>query len=207
MGNVVDVSVWCVSDDRIVSRCDVEAIGGAAVGLTRSGDAADFIPLVDAGATKGSNGHVLVVDTSKRGHVHVGSLLCGGIYKPNPNAGLVLMGRKFSGVSGEFVGDAELGPKLIMCDSLPEPCPRLFGAITQQLTKVGVVTRSCRRRRQMQVVAVRVVWCLEVELAKTQIDAVNTDVINKESARPWSIEGAVLCVSYPVLGIYFGRRR
>ena len=48
---------------------------------------------------------------------------------------------------------------------------------------------------------------MEDELAKTQIDAVNTDVINKESARPWSVEGEVLCVSYSVLGIYFGRRR
>jgi hypothetical protein len=59
----------------------------------------------------------------------------------------------------------------------------------------------------MKVLEVRVVWCLEDELAKTQIDAVNTDVINKESARPWSDEGEGLCVSYSVLGIYFGRRR
>jgi len=51
------------------------------------------------------------------------------------------------------------------------------------------------------------VWCLADELAKTQIDAVNIDVINKESARPWSVEGEVLCVSDSVLGIYFGRRR
>ena len=48
---------------------------------------------------------------------------------------------------------------------------------------------------------------MENELAKTRIDAVNTDVINKESVRPWSVEGEVLCVSYSVLGIYFGRRR
>ena len=103
--------------------------------------------------------------------------------------------------------DLELGPKIIMCDSLPERSPRRFDAIIQQLTKVGVVIRRCRRRRKRPEWEVRVGWCLEDELAKTQIDAVNIEVINKESARPWSVEGEVLCVSYSVLGIYFGRRR
>jgi hypothetical protein len=32
MWNVVDVSVWCVSDDSLVSRCDAEASGEAAIG-------------------------------------------------------------------------------------------------------------------------------------------------------------------------------
>jgi len=125
--------------------------------------------------------HVLVVGTSKRGHVHVVGMLC-------------------DGVEG-CVGDLELGP---LCDSLPEGCSRFLDVIIQQLTKVGVVT--CRRGRKMQVLEVRVVWCLEDELAKTQIDAVNIEVINTESARP-SVEGEVRCVSYSVLGIYFGRRR
>ena len=70
---------------------------------------------------------------------------------------------------------------------------------------VDVATR--RRGRTVQVLEVRGGWRVENELAKTQIDAVNTDVINKESVRPWSVEGEVLCVSYSVLGIYFGRRR
>ena len=94
---------------------------------------------------------------------------------------------------------------MIMCDSPPEGCSRLFDAITQQLTMVDVATR--RRGRTVQVLEVRGGWRVENELAKTQIDAVNTDVINKESVRPWSVEGEVLCVSYSVLGIYFGRRR
>ena len=62
----------------------------------------------------------------------------------------------------------------------------------------------------VQVVEVRGGWRVENELAKTQVDAVNTDVMNTESVRPWSVEsveGEVLCVSYSVLGIYFGRRR
>ena len=96
-------------------------------------------------------------------------------------------------------------PIMIKCDSPPEGCPRPFDAITQQLTMVDVATR--RRGRTVQVLEVRGGWRVENELAKTQIDAVNTDVINKESVRPWSVEGEVLCVSYSVLGIYFGRRR
>ena len=99
-------------------------------------------------------------------------------------------------------------PKMILCDSLPEGCSRLFDDITQQLTMVEVATR--RRGRKVQVLEVRGGWRVENELAKTQIDAVNTDVMNTESVRPWSVEsveGEVLCVSYSVLGIYFGRRR
>ena len=149
--------------------------------------------------------HVLVVGTPKGGHVHVGSLLCGGIYKPNPSAGLVLMGRKFSGVSGGAWFTWNWDQKMIMCDSPPEGCSRLFDDITQQLTMVDVATR--RRGRTVQVLEVRGGWRVENELAKTRIDAVNTDVINKESVRPWRVEGEELCVSYSVLGIYFGRRR
>jgi len=169
---------WSVVEDGQTWRCETQI---SAEGHSRMCDAEDFIPLVDAGATKGSNGHVLVVGTSNGGHVHVVGMLC-------------------NGVQGG-VDHLELGP---LCDSLPEGCSRFLDVIIQQLTKVGVVT--CRRGRKMQVLEVRVVWCLEDELAKTQIDAVNIEVINTESARP-SVEGEVRCVSYSVLGIYFGRRR
>jgi len=193
---------WSVVEDGQTWRCETQI---SAEGHSRMCDAEDFIPLVGAGATKGSNGHVLVVGTSKRGHVQVGSLLCGGIYKPNPNAGLVLMGRKFSGVSGGAWGTWNWAKKKLCATASHRVEHGHLMRPHKQLTKMGVVT--CRRGRKMQVLEVRVVWCLEDELAKTQIDAVNTDVINKESARPWSVEGEVLCVSYPVLGIYFGRRR
>ena len=121
----------------------------------------------------------------KGGHVHVGGGLCSE--------------------SGSAWVTWNWVPKIYMCDSLPEGCSRLFDDITQQVTMVDVATR--RRGRKVQVLEVRGGWRVENELAKTQIDAVNTDVINKESVRPWSVEGEVLCVSYSVLGIYFGRRR
>jgi hypothetical protein len=244
----------------LTRRYDAEEIGGAVFGL---GAAGGFIPLVDAGATKGSNGHVLVVGTSKGGHVHVVGLLCDNI-NISPNAGLVLMGRKFSGVLVKaweaWNGTPnECSATLLNADNRsPQSRPRLFDAILQQLTTVssereagevrrlvgrwqgrwlwgmvvwmlccgvssspnaGLVLMGCKvsgvpdamiyqlNKVGVKVLEVLVGWMLEDELAKTQMDAVNIDVINKESTCPWSVEGEVLCVSYSMLGIYFGRRR
>jgi len=194
-----------LSKDLCTDMVCSDFVGGAVFGV---GAAGNFIPLVGAGAMKGSSEHVLVVGTPKGGHVHVG-LLCDSV-NISPNAGLVLLGRKFSGVLvkawEERIGNTNgFRATLLNADSTPQSRPRRFDAIIQQLTMVDVATR--RRGRRVQVLEVRGRWRVENELAKTQIDAVNTDVINKESVCPWSVEGAVLCVSYSVLGIYFGRRR
>ena len=142
--------------------------GKQPTGPTLRCEVEEIFPGIGAGAMTGSSEHGLAAGTSKGGLAYVVGLLCDGV-SSSPNAGLVLMGCKFSGV--------------------PD-------AIIYQLNKVGV-----------QVLEVLVVWMLEDELARMRIDAVNTDVTNEESARPWCVEGEVLCVSYSVLGIYFGRRR
>ena len=153
---VVDVSVWCVSDDSVVSRCDAEAPGGA--------------------------------KTEVRGRVT----------------------KLYSMVKEENIPN-----KILNIHSLLAMQDRPSSeAMSEYLYKR--YERALRRSDEeeiggdVQVLEVRVVGILEDELAKTQVDAVNTDVMNTESVRPWSVEsveGEVLCVSYSVLGIYFGRRR
>jgi len=76
----------------------------------------------------------------------------------SPNAGLVLLGRKFSGVLAmaweEWNGTPnEFRATLLNADSTPRFRPRLFDAIIQQLTMVDVATR--RRGRKVQVLEVR----------------------------------------------------
>ena len=165
---------WSAVDEGTDTRGDEEESGGAE-GHSCSCDAEALLPGVDVSVTKG-----------------------------------MLWGDGLCDVSGNAWVTWNWVPKLILCDSLPEGRPRFLDAIIQQITSAGDVARSYVVRRQVdpgvEVGAtkgwsgcrwkVQVVWMVEEEVARMQIEEVNTDVTDDESANLGFEDDCVLGGSY-----------